>query len=221
MQVSYVRLNLCSALLNTALPGSNQIAEMGGSIRGDNEAYQRRPTRKIALDDDHSIVVAAEPVRCSETRSYKGSKILISPEAYEMASWRRAVSLLPISYQVWTRYCYGDSLAYDGQTLICLHAWSAFQVYQTEIGAPRMNKNTKTMMQRFVWLAVQVSKKIANWQPVDYDTTKLAALAGVAVDNWINNYQPRWEALLEVIEVLDREALTYAAQKYRSEGCIC
>ncbi|WP_218833037.1 bacteriophage antitermination protein Q [Serratia fonticola] len=221
MQVSYVRLNLCSALLNTTLPGSNQIAEMGGSIRGDNEAYQRRPTRKIALDDDHSIVVAAEPVRCSETRSYKGSKILISPEAYEMASWRRAVSLLPTTYQVWTRYCYGDSLAFEDQTLICLHTWSAFQVYQTEIGAPRMSKKVKAMIQRFVWLAVQVSKKIANWQPVTYSATELALLAGVTAQNWSMNYQTRWEALLQVIEVLDQEALTYAAQKYRTESCIC
>lgn len=221
MQVSYIRRNLCSALLNTTLPGRNQLAQMGGSVRGVNDSYQRHPTRKIALDDDHSVVVAAEPVRCSETRSYKGSKILISPGTYEMASWRRAVSLLPTSYQAWTRYCYGDSLAFDDQTLICIHAWSAFQVYQTEIGARRMGKKTKTMMQRFVWLAVQVSKKIANRQPVTYSEKELALLAGVTAQNWSMNYQPRWEALLQVIEVLDREALTYAAQKYRAEGCIC
>ena len=219
LNVGYVRLNLSSALLDITPARNHQIAAVGGSIRG-RESFYQRPTRRINFDG-HSVVVAAEPVRCSETRSYKGSKVLIAPEAYEMASWRRAVSLLPASYQAWTRYCYGDSLDFNDQILLCHHTWSAFLVYQKEIGAPRMGKSVKATMQRFVWLAIQESKYVANNRTTSYTSAELALLAKVTPQNWNGNYQPRWEALLQVIEGLDREALTYADQKHRTESSLC
>lgn len=216
MQLEFVRANLSSALLNVPPSRNHQIASMGGSISG-SQCYLVRPTRKISFEN-YEVTVDADPVRCSETRSYKGSKILITPEAYELASWRRVVSLLPETYQAWTRYCYGDVLNFNDQIIICQHAWAAFLAYQAEIGAKRMSKKITALFQKLVWLAVQDSKSFMNRREYAYGSADLAKLTGLTVENWCGNYQPRWSALLQVIEVLDQEALMYADQQHRTES---
>lgn len=48
---------------------------------------------------------------------------------------------------------------HSSTAMLCHHVWTAFLVYQREVGAPRMSKKTKEVIQRFVWLAVQESKE--------------------------------------------------------------
>lgn len=216
LQFEYVRTSLTSALLCVNSSRDKKRDESRVFADKTNQSFLARPMREIELDD-RTIRVEATPVHCSETRPYKGGKLLISPEVYRLASWRRVVSLLPPAYESWVRYCYGDATIFEHQVMLCHHVWSAFLVYQREIGAPRMSKKTKEVIQRFVWLAVQESKGAVNRGVFSYESSDLAKLAGEALNNWIQNYQPRWTALLQIVATLDREALIHAEQKHRDE----
>lgn len=219
LQLEYVRAHLSSALLNITVP-REKLEESRIFTDQRNQRFQSKPVREITLDD-RTIRIEATPVHCSETRPYKGGKLLISPEAYKLSRWRRVVSLLPPSYESWVRYCYGDSINFDDQITLCHHTWSVFSVYQAEIGAPVMSKKVKATVQKLVWLAVQESKKIVNRGSGDYCAADLARLSGVSEPNWTNVYQPRWKALLQVLTALDREALIHAEQEHRSETRLC
>lgn len=217
LQFEYVRTSLSSALLCITVSRDEKPEESRIFADKTNQSFQSKPMREIALDD-RTIRVEATPVHASETRPYKGGKLLISAEAYRLAGWRRAVSLLPPAYESWVRYCYGDSLAFDHQVTLCHHVWSAFLVYQREIGAPRMSKKVKETIQRLVWLSVQESKTAVNRGVYSYTPAELSLLSGIAMDNWSHNYQPRWKALLQIVATLDREALIHAEQKHRDES---
>lgn len=216
LQLNYVRNRLTIALLGIYKPKANQLASIGGSIQGEQK-FRAKPTREISFGENHSITVPAEAIRCCEVRSYKGSSVLLTPEAFEYSAWRRAVNKLPDTYQAWIRYCYGDSILFPDQIVLCHHVWSAFLVYQREIGAPKMSKKIKTLMQSLVWLSVQESKLITNRGVGKYDATALSTLSGLSAPNWNQNYQFRWFALLQIGAALDREALTHVEQAHRAE----
>lgn len=216
LQLEWVREHLNKALLNIILPRENSSGSRIYPEKRDAQIYTK-PTREIELEKK-TITVPIDPMHCTEGRKYKGSRVLVSPEMYALASWRRAVMLLPPSYQAWTRYCYGDSTAFDGQITICTHVWAAFQIYQHEIGAPRMSKKIEEAIQRLVWLALQERKQFLTRGQYRYCSADLARLCGVSPDNWAHNYQPRWAALMKITERLDREALIYAEQEQRTES---
>ncbi|KON62789.1 phage antitermination protein Q [Komagataeibacter europaeus] len=217
LQFDYVRTSLSSALLCITVQRDEKPDESRVFADKTNQSFQSKPMREIALDD-RTIRVEATPVHCSETRPYKGGKLLINNNAYRMSSWRRVVSLLPPAYESWIRYCYGDSIVFGHQEILCHHVWSAFIVYQREVGAPRMSKKVKESLQRLVWLSVQESKKFVNRGAFAYVASDLALLLGVTPNNWNQCYQPRWKALLQIMVTLDREALIHAEQKHREES---
>lgn len=218
LQLEFVRTHLISALLNVSIPRDQpEESRIFSDMR--NQSYQSKPMREIAFED-RTIRIEATPMYCSETRPYKGGKLLISPEAYRLASWRRVVSALPPFYESWIRYCYGDSTNFKHQIALCHHAWSVFSVYQTEIGAPAMSKKVKDTVQKLVWLCVQESKKMINRGIGDYSAKDLAKLCDVTESNWSRVYQPRWKALLQVVTALDKEALIHAEQEHRADAHI-
>lgn len=169
--------------------------------------------------DDNTVVVEAQPVRCSSSRSYKSSTLPVAADVFRDISWRKAVNLVAPHYQAWINYCYGDSTNYGLQMLLVTHVWAAFLTLQKETGAPTMSKKTIASIRSLVYLAVQEAKIITNRGEGKYKPGELARLMGTSHSNWTTNHQPRWESLIRICEQLDREALINAEffqQKTRS-----
>ncbi len=216
LQLEYVRNQLSSAMLGITID-LDEKAESRIFADKRNASVYVKPHREISIDG-RVIRVEAAPVHCSETRAYKGSRVLINNIEYTLAAWRRIVSRLPPSYSAWVQYCYGDSTAWECQLILSQHVWAAFLIQNKAAGSARMSKKVAKSMQQLTWLAIQDAKRLINTRVSSYTSADLARLTGVAADNWTHNYQPRWNVLKQIVVGLDRETLIHAEHEHRTEG---
>ncbi|MFW5407215.1 bacteriophage antitermination protein Q [Pectobacterium brasiliense] len=214
LQLEYVRNQLSSAMLGIIID-SDEKAESRIFADKRNASVYAKPQREISIDG-RVIRVDATPVHCSETRAYKGGRVLIKNIEYTLAAWRRIVSRLPQSYSAWIQYSYGDSTSWECQIILSQHVWSAFLIQQKAAGSARMSKKVASAMQQLTWLAIQDTKRLINTRVSSYTSADLARLTGVAPDNWTHNYQPRWNVLKQIVAGLDREALIHAEHEHRT-----
>lgn len=208
LQHEYVRHRLTEALLSHQKKSCNQIVAMAEKSQTGCK-FQAKAIRKIAVGINE-IIVEADPVRCSSSRSYKTSSIPVTTNIFSHIAWRRAVKLMAPHHQAWINYCYGDSTSFDHQQQITLYVWAIFQINQKKTSARSMSKKTYSVVRSLTWLAVQESKHITNRGDRKYRSKELCELADVSPQNWNINYQPRWDSLLRACEQLDSEALSHA-----------
>lgn len=217
LQLNYVRDELTAALLDISSNGRNQIVAMAERA-ATSTRFNLRPEREIALSGDAVVVVEAEPIRFTAGKKFKTSSMPVTPAVFRQISWRIAMHRLPAASQAWLNYCYGDSLVFDGQTILVAHVWQALESQIKESRLPKMSGKTAQHLKALALLAVQETKYFLSREEYRYSQEELSQLCGVSWDNWRQRYQKRWELMLHSIIQLDSEALTHV-DKLRKNAC--
>jgi len=214
LQLNFVRESLTAALLDTSKSGCNQIVALAERAMSSTR-FTARPTREIAIDEKNTVVVEAEPVRCTAGKKFKTSSLPVTPAIFSQVSWRKAIHKLSVPYSAWLNYCYGDSLSFEHQQVLTVHVWSALQVYQYAETMPKMSAKVEKNLKALAWLSIQEAKSFINRGECRYKQEELSHLCGVSYDVWKKTYKQRWEAILACSIQLDREALIHVEQLRR------
>lgn len=210
---SYVRERLFAALTNEQRSGKGQLAAFEDSPIAYTDRYPRKRHRTIEIGT-RKISADTDPVCSTETRSRKSPSPLIGNVEYQSSSWRRAVMELEGTEKAWVQYCYGYSLDFTYQTAICRHVWESFQ--QSLVGR-RVTDKVKKRLAALVWLAVQEQAMICGRAGVmTYSDKDLAAMSGVAANNWSQKYSAFWSGLKACVAAIDSKSLTIVT-KIRTE----
>lgn len=210
----YVRGQLRTALFELPLSQKGQIAIMSDSAAGDR--HTARPVRTIDTGTG-CVEVDAEPVRYREGKKYKQNKPLILDQCFKSSIWRQSVNRLNDDHLAWANYCYGESLKFEHQVLICSEIWRRFEQLEAAENPKKMSAKTRQRVQRLTWLAVQVAASQLQQLPKIYKNTELAAFLGVAPDNWQTNYLSRWTRLISVCHTYDSEVIRHVERQHKAE----
>jgi hypothetical protein len=165
--------------------------------------------RRLPLDYVASLARDTTRVTVSETRKKKSSSHPLAPSAFDDARLVRIVSALEPKHRHWLRYAYADSKAWEDEAGAVVELWGRV--------VPAMGKlQTKTLqkLKGLAHLAVQHGKRQANAGTELYKAARLAELLGVTTANYDQHWRPRWNAMIEALERLDREALRVVLQEY-------
>jgi len=214
MLEEFVRGQLRTALYDLPMTQKGQIAIMSDTAAGDD--YTGRPHREIESGGG-VIEIEAEPVRYREGKKYKQNKPLIGESCFQSSMWRQAVNRLPDNAIAWTKYCYGESVRFEQQVVICQEVWTRFLSLESLAGLKKMSAKTREKVQSLAWLAVQVSVSKINDGGKDYTAAELSRFLGIKPDNWQHNYLPRWSLLLSACHDYDKEVIGYVGKQLKAE----
>lgn len=213
MNVEFVRDCIMRAFLLQGSPSTSKVDNVK-ETRECASRFLQKPFR-IEQFDDRKIHVPVEPVKASETRSYKGAKLPLLPTAFEDTSWRRAVRESDPVYRIWLRYCYSDDLDWDGQIAICHYVWSVFWTESVQNGV-MVKPETEARLRTLVWLSVQSAKQLMNSGTKMFTDAELAEILHIhksVFSRWIKEH---WHRMVGHCLMLDDEALTDAERCHRS-----
>lgn len=194
-------------------------ADLSGRTKGQLVAFAEngmartdrlKRKRRTMLDEvtGNEITIYGDPVPGTQTRGKGSSVALIEPVQFCTASWRRALETLDKHEHAWLSWCYAGDLAFAHQVAITEWAWAEFNA---GMGGKRIAGKTLQRLRQLIWLAAQDVKAELSGNDV-YQYADLAALVGVAPDNWSKNYMDYWEELLATFERLDRHSLLSVAR---------
>lgn len=214
LQLDFVRESLTAALLDMPKSGCNQIVAMAERATS-SDRFTARPTRKITIDETNTVVIEAEPIRCTAGKKFKTSSLPVTPAIFSQVSWRIAMHRLPAASWSWLNYCYGDVLSFDDQTTLVTYIWQSLETHIFENKLAKMNGKTEKTLKALVMLAIQETKYFLSREQYRYSQEELSQLCGVSWDNWRKRYQSRWVLMLSGLNELDSEALIHVEQLRR------
>jgi hypothetical protein len=206
--LQFIREELMIATADLSGRTKGQLVAFAESGMARTDRLKRK--RRTMLDEMTGDVIAiyGDPVPGTQTRGKGSSVALIEPVQFCTASWRRALTTLDNHERAWLSWCYAGDLTFAHQMAIARWVWAEFKA---GMGGKRVTAKTMKRLQALVWLAAQDVKSELAGRDV-YQYADLAALVGVAPDNWSKNYVDYWETLLATVEQLDRHALLSVAR---------
>ncbi|HDI3034522.1 TPA: antiterminator [Cronobacter turicensis] len=213
----FIRQQLIVALANLSGSTKGQLVAFAENAQLITSRHKRKPLKVTDPETGELVAVWNEPVPGVQSRA-KGSHIpLVLPVEYATASWRRAVLALELHETAWLMWCYGENTRYAYQMEIVRWGWEAFTA---GLAGKRIAAKTVARLRALVWLAAQDVKRELRGGPgagKTYQQTELAALAGVTAKNWWKGYARHWEAIREIFDRLDVDALLKASKKRQNE----
>lgn len=108
-------------------------------------------------------------------------------------------------------------MGFAHQQMICHYIWNTLD---NSAAARGSSKKTRCRLRALAWLAVQETAG-GGWC-VEYQTSRLAQLAGVKQDNCSKHYVTRWGELLLICRELDEIALqaVYGRRVKKQDGSV-
>lgn len=187
-------------------------ADLSGATKGQLVAFAenaqfaataRSRGRKKVFDKDKQRMVNPDgpPMSGSPSRA-KGSAIaLVLPVEYSTASWRRALLSLEEHQKAWLLWNYSDNIRWEHQETITRWAWEQFSY---KLVGVRIAKKTVDRLRQLIWLAAQNTKQEITGRGHHYAP---ASMVGIKPDNWCHNYSDYWQAMMDIYQKLDSQAL--------------
>lgn len=158
-----------------------------GSASDRREAEMRRESTRVTV---------------SQTRSRPKSSMPLPPWAFDDTKVIRAIATLPEDYQHWLRYAYADSREWCDEQGASVALWRRFE---PTIGS--VQDKTRKTCKGLAHLAVQCHKSRKNSGKVAHPPARIQQLLGVTRASWDKRWCPRWSAMHDIMNQLDREAL--------------
>lgn len=201
--LEYARQAIMVATSDEGATGKGQLAVFLDSGLSNTTRFRRK--RRTTVDNHTGKLVAVEgdPVPGTQTRTKGTSKVLITPEQFSTASWRRALHKLNDQQRAWVLWCYANDLTFSHQEAIVHWGWSEFSLV---LKGKRIAAKTLQRLKALTWLAAQDVKAEVLGRDI-YQSRQLALLVGVTQDNWRQNYATQWLELKLQFTSLDREGL--------------
>ena len=202
--LEYARQAIMVATSDEGVTGKGQLAVFLESGLSNTTRYRRK--RRTAVDNHTGELVAVEgdPVPGTQTRTKGTSKVLITPEQFSTASWRRALHKLSDQQRAWVLWCYANDLTFSHQETIVRWGWTEFSL---ALKGKRVAAKTKQRLRALTWLAAQDVKAEVLGRDI-YQSQQLALLVGVTQDNWRQNYAAQWLEVKSLFMKLDMDTLT-------------
>jgi hypothetical protein len=201
--LQYIREELMVATADLSGATKGQLVAFAENGMANTDRLKRK--RRKVLDEvtGKVITIYSDPVPGTQTRGKGTSKALIEPVQFRTASWRRALSTLDAHEHAWLSWCYVGDMSFAHQVAITEWAWAEFKA---GLGAKKVAGKTLKRLQALAWLAAQdVNKQLKGQDPYQY--ADLAAMVGVAPDNWSKNYRGYWDAMEMAFKRLDANSL--------------
>lgn len=165
--------------------------------------------RRLPFDYVAALARDTTRVTVSETRKKKSSSHPLAPSAFDDARLVRIVGAMEPKHRHWLRYAYADSKAWEDEAGAVVELWGRVVPAMGKLQAKTLQK-----LKGLAHLAVQHGKRRANAGTELYKAGRLAELLGVTTANYDQHWRPRWQALLNEVDRLDREALRVVLQQY-------
>lgn len=187
-------------------------ADLSGATKGQLVAFaenaqftataRSRGRKKVYSEVKQKMVNPDGPPMSGSQSRAKGSSIaLVLPVEYSTASWRRALLSLEEHQKAWLLWNYSDNIRWEHQETITRWAWEQFS---EKLAGVRIAKKTVDRLRQLIWLAAQNKKAEVTGRG---DLYSPASMVGIKPDNWCHNYSDYWQAMMDIYQELDNQAL--------------
>lgn len=120
------------------------------------------------------------------------------------------VRTLPPGQQCWVRYAYTDSNDWDDES-------GALQALWDEYEPGNVTTETLKKLQGIAYLCLQNHKHLKTNKKVLYKPKHIRKRLGVPEGNWYRDWAPRWQAMVNILELFDAKALIAVLEDRRTE----
>ncbi|HAF2128216.1 TPA: hypothetical protein G9F27_002379 [Salmonella enterica] len=211
--ITWVRNNVIFALNCGDKQQKGQLEAFEGFARATCKRYGRQRERNLKIGN-RWYCRDTDPVYVLETARNKKQPVMITPEAFSSASWRRAICSLDDYEKAWILYCYGGKQTYMNHMLICEYIWLQMHDRLRSLGrrvTDDMMGNLIALVGLAVWNAGQLMSGKDNAEV--FAATYAAQEIGVSAPAWSQNYKKHWKFMYDKCAELDHDALEKLMRK--------
>lgn len=199
--LQYVRQQLIVATADLSGATKGQLVAFAENAQFAATARSRGRKKVYSEVKQRMVNPDGPPMSGSQSRA-KGSAIaLVLPVEYSTASWRRALLLLEEHQKAWLLWNYSDNIRWEHQETITRWAWEQFS---QQLAGVRIAKKTVERLRQLIWLAAQNKKAEITGRG---DVYSPSSMVGIKPDNWCHNYSDYWQAMMDIYQKLDSQAL--------------
>lgn len=201
--LQYVREQLMVATADLSGATKGQLVAFAENAQFTATARSRGRKKVYSEVKQRMVNPDGPPMSGSQSRAKGSSIALVLPVEYSTASWRRALLSLEEHQKAWLLWNYSDNIRWEHQETITRWAWEQFS---QQLAGVRIAKKTVERLRQLIWLAAQDAKaELAGHDQYQY--ADLAAMVGVKPDNWSHNYSGYWQAMMDIFQKMDSQAL--------------
>lgn len=135
------------------------------------------------------------------------SKLPLEIWQLENAPVVHQVHKLPADQLNWVRYAYTNTYTWEHETGAVLALWERFIDPEKMLGTSLRRKTLKRL-EALAYLVMQDYKRYCNSGNRKYSNAHLQELTGISSANWSRDYTPRINRMHQILESIDKAALT-------------